>query len=307
MKLQNTIFYFLCLIVFASFIFLGASIASFDVLGANNSIVTTRVNITNTEPDVHYVFITPDPVDLTPGETTTVNCTGYVYDLDGYADVQSANATFYDSSIGDTGGFDGTSRYYNSSCACSEISAFNASCSCTFEVQYYANNGTWQCNMTAVDGEGVSDNENSSLYDVNTVIGIDVPTEIDYGNLSVTDYSLEKQLQITNYGNVPINVSVRGYGGTINPYNPDNLAMECAYGGNISIEYEKYSLTPGLGYESMVALSNSSSEMNLEVQVKTSDISSNNYNTTYWMIYIPSGVGGICNGTLHFVGHENPQ
>jgi hypothetical protein len=57
----------------------------------------------------------------------------------------------------------------------------------------------------------------------------------------------------------------------------------------------------------MTALSNSSAEMGFEIQVKDSDVASNNQNATYWMVYIPSGVAGVCNGTLEFVGHENPQ
>jgi len=295
------------LFVFLFVLFTATTMISFDASGANNSITITKVNITNTEPDLHYVFITPASIDLTPGNTTKVNCTGYVYDLDGYADVTGANATFYDSSNGDTGGFDGTYRYLNSSCTCAEVSTYNASCSCLFDVQYYANNGTWQCNMTAVDDYGISDNENSTLFDVNTVVGIDVPAELDYGDLSVTQYSLEKGLNVTNYGNVPINISVRGYGGTTDSDNPDNLSMICAAGGNISMEHEKYSITGGLGYGSMVTLNNESTAMGFTIEVKNNDTAINHLNTTYWMIYIPASVSGFCNGTLEFVGQENPQ
>ena len=299
--------YVFFLFVSLFFIFTATTMISSDVSGANNSITITKVNVINTEPDLYYVFVTPSSIDLTPGDTTQINCTGYVYDPDGYADVTGANATFYDSSNGDTGGFDGTYRYLNSSCTCVELSTYNASCSCLFDVQYYANNGTWQCNMTAVDDYGVSDNENSTLFDVNTVVGIDVPAELDYGNLSVTQYSSEEGLNVTNYGNVPIDISVRGYGGTTDPSNPDNLSMICASGNNISMEYEKYSLTSGVGYGNMVNLDNESKEMDLTIEVKSSDTAINNFNTTYWMIYIPASVGGFCNGTLEFVGHEKSQ
>jgi len=304
---NNAAVYLFFLFIFLFVVFTATTMISFDVSGANNSITITKVNVINTEPNLYYVFVTPASINLEPGNTTKINCTGYVSDPDGYQDVTTVNATFYDSSNGDTGGFDGAYRYLNSSGTCVELSTYNASCSCLFDVQYYANNGTWQCNMTIADDYGVSDNENSTYYDVNTVVGINVPAELDYGNLSVTQYSLEKGLNITNYGNVPINISVRGYGGTTDPTNPDNLSMICASGSNISMEYEKYTLTSGIGYESMTTLNNESVEMGFAVDVKSNDAAVNNLNTTYWMIYIPASVSGFCNGTLEFVGHENPQ
>ena len=83
--------------------------------------------------------------------------------------------------------------------------------------------------------------------------------------------------------------------------------MICASGGNISMEHEKYSLTSGVGYGSMITLNNESTAMDFTIQVKNNDTAINNFNTTYWMIYIPASVGGFCNGTLEFVGQENPQ
>jgi len=132
-----------------------------------------------------------------------------------------------------------------------------------------------------------------------------VPAEIDYGNLSVTETSSDMPANISNFGNTPINISVRGYGGTTNPDNPADLCMECAY-GNISMGYEKYSLSSGTDYSAMTALTNTSTEMNLPLPVRIND---SNYeddtNTTYWKIQIPLSIGGVCNGTLQFIGQEN--
>jgi len=47
------------LFVFLFILFTAATMISFDVSGANNSITITKANVTNTEPDLHYVFVTP--------------------------------------------------------------------------------------------------------------------------------------------------------------------------------------------------------------------------------------------------------
>ena len=285
-----------------------------NVVGWNNFSTTTKAYVWNTEPNVTSVTISPTPIDLTPGGTTQVNCSATIWDYNGWADVNISNATFYHISVNDNSQDDNNTHYtadIGNDCVCTG-SSNNAICNCTFDILYYATNGTWICNMTITDkgGEATSNeyylnSSGNASATVNTVTAIDVPSEIDYGNLSVTETSSDMPANISNFGNTPINISVRGYGGTTNPANPGDLCMECAY-GNISIEYEKYSLTSGADYSAMTALTNTSTEMDLSLPVRTDDNAyGDDTNTTYWKLQIPLSIGGICNGTLQFVGQES--
>ena len=143
---------------------------------------------------------------------------------------------------------------------------------------------------------------NDASVTINPVLALTVPNEIDYGNLSVTETSSDIPANISNWGNVPINISVRGWGGT-GDYSDAyaNLSMICDY-GNISIGYERYNITNGSGYDSMTNLTNTSTGIpNFDLPTRTND---NNYdtdtNTTYWKIQIPLTIGGYCNGTVQF-------
>jgi hypothetical protein len=309
LKIKNirSIFFVFGLIVLTFTIFSATVFLTPYVIGANNDTVITRVNVTNQEPILYDVTITPSSIDLTAGSTYLVNCTGLVYDDNGWYDVNVSNATLYDSSEGYATTYDKNYRYFNSSCDCStEISPTNASCTCLFSVEYYANNGTWQCNMTATDDFGLVTNRNSSYATINGFIAIDIPiSEINYGNLSVTETSSEMRINFSNFGNLPINVSIRGYGGE-DSANPSNSSLNCET-GNISLSNERYSLNSGTSFADMLNLSNSSTQFtNLTVPSRTDD---NNYgndtNATFWKLYVESGVSGFCNGTLEFYAIES--
>ena len=296
-------------------LFLGVPMITTNVMGANITNATTiaKVYVWNTEPNITRVFVSPTLIDLTAGNTTTVNCTGYVWDYNSWSDITNVSATFYDVTYGDGTAADNNYRYINNSCAnCTSAdgSGTNASCSCQFAVWYYANDGTWQCNMTVIDSGGnaterfyyFNDSEISSTVTINTVLGINAPNEIDYGNLSVTETSNDIPTNISNWGNVPINISTRGWGGT-EDYSDAyaNISMICDY-GNISIGYERYNITNGSSYDSMTNLTSEFAGIpNFTLPIRTNDINyGNDTNTTYWKIQIPLTIGGYCNGTIQF-------
>ena len=96
---------------------------STDVVGSPNTTTITRVNITNTEPVLYQAYITPSPINLNPGNTTRVNCTAKVRDLNGWQDVNRTNATLYHINYGETGSTDKNARYRNLSCPCIQLDA----------------------------------------------------------------------------------------------------------------------------------------------------------------------------------------
>jgi len=287
-------------------IIVALSLGAPHVSGANNDTLYAKVNITNTEPNLYSVTINPTTIDLTPGNTTLINCTGLIYDANGWDDIANVNATLYHNNYGDGTTTDNNYRYQNISCesTCNQYegSATNASCSCNFELEYYAYNGSWQCNMTIGDAYGLPSTANSSLSTINTVIGIGVPDEIDYGDMSVAETSSKIEVNVTNFGNVPINVSLRGWGGTNETYpGATNYTMLCGI-NNITYGYHRYSTNSTETFANMFNITNTSTGIpNFDLPSREND---NNYgndsNSTYWQLEIPTNVGGFCNGTIQF-------
>src|SRR3989344_8288847 len=103
--------FFLLGIIFSIFSY------SFVAYGVNNTSVLIRVNITNTEPNLYYVIVTPDPVGLSPGANTTVNCTGRVWDYNGWADIVRVNATIYKNTTTVNAVDDNNNHYSNYNCS----------------------------------------------------------------------------------------------------------------------------------------------------------------------------------------------
>jgi len=301
----------LCLVL----VIAGVSMVTSNVIGVNitNDSMVAKVFVWNTEPNISSVVITPSPIDLLAGNTTEVNCTGYVWDYNGWQDVRFLGSTFYLLSNDNNGSDDNNYHYTNNTGKCTQhgSSHTNATCIATFNVWYYANNGTWVCNMTIGDsGINITDSSrnitfnrsNNGTVEITTLLALEAPPEIDYGNLSVTETSGFIPANISNWGNMPINISVRGWGGTADYSNAySNLSMVCEY-GNITIDYERYSINNSLSYANMTNLtSNFTLIPNFELPVRTNDSRyGNDTNTTYWKIRIPLTVGGHCNGTIQF-------
>jgi len=282
----------------------------------SNSSTIAKVYVWNTEPNITRIVITPSPsIDLTAGNTTQVNCTAYIFDYNGWADVNITNATFYNYNYSNSSGPDDNNNHYtNDSCACEAEGSggYNATCTCTFIVEYYAAPGTWICNITIQDNWGnatergfnfnLSRNESTTI---NSVLGIETVPEIDYGNLSVTEISDWIPANVTNIGNVKINISVRAYAGqNISALNATDFAMFCERGGNITLPHERFTLINGIDYSNMTNITSSTTQIvNFTLPVRSND--SNIYygqdrNTTYWVLQVPLSVGGYCNGTVEF-------
>ncbi|MFH1849930.1 MAG: hypothetical protein ABH879_07160 [archaeon] len=288
--------------------------------GANvtNDSVVTRVNVWNTEPNITGITIIPDPINLEPGNLTTVTCSVAFFDRNGWRDVTDGgvNATFYAYPAMKSNSADDENHHYtNGSCTgnCSG-SGNTGSCDCKFKVEYFANASTWICNATIIDDGGnattrffnLSDSKNKSTT-ISRLIAIDVPSELDYGNLSVTEISGQKIVNITNLGNTHINVSVRGYGGTGTEVAGENRSMICAF-NDIPVGMQRYSLENNTQYESMTNVSNSNAvfyPFTLWQRINNNQREfGRDFNFTYWRLKIPLTVGGSCNGSLVFSAVE---
>jgi len=324
---QGIALLFILLIV--GILFFGTVLTAENTSGATNvtnKTVLARVNVTNTEPNVTSVTVddaTKTPVgeiDLTANNVTIVTCNATVFDFNGWQDINSTlvNATFHIQSVGADGAPDNNHRYRNDSCGLCEQgnSATQAFCFCNFPVQYYANDSnTWLCNISVRDRGGHAKDADkiylnstgiSSTVTVTKLLAIDTALLIDYGNLSVTQTSAERVHNVTNVGNININLSLRGYGGE-NETAPHakNYTMICQY-GNISWDNQRYLFgtenTGATTFASMFNLTNQTRIVNNSMLPQRIDDANYGWdrNTTLWRLRVPLGVGGICNGTIIF-------
>ena len=189
----------------------------------------------------------------------------------------------------------------------------NRSVICRFLVDYFAFNTTWECNMTVRDFGGTQNLSQKLFFNatrlanatLDSLLAINLSTSIlDYGNLSVTETSAEKSINVTNVGNQRTNFTVLGFGGQNQTLeNAGNSSMICQT-GNISNSQQRYSNTTGSSWATMLNLTyNATVVQNVTLQNRThaSDpLAGFTTNATYWLIRVPLSVAGLCNGTIQF-------
>ncbi|MCP3682402.1 MAG: hypothetical protein GY861_06890 [bacterium] len=303
----------------------GVVFTSESVSAGLNASVRTYLNVSNTNPRAYDVSVTPASLTLTAGGTATVVCNASVYDWNGWEDIFFANASLYSldhSSIGDDD--HGNIHYTNTSCgSCQQLDGteYNASCACSFAVQYYAINGTWNCNITITDGRmfnltpqavNLTTSANGTVEVLDLIaIGIE-QQELSFGNLSVTQTSASAEsLNFTNYGNRFINVSMNTYGGSnVTNLRESNVSMACEE-GNITNQYLRFGFSGDTTYDNMFVAANYTeptgmriidiTQLNYSIPIRrwdATDALGNSTNETFWRMSVPLDVGGLCNGTL---------
>lgn len=279
--------------------------------GPNNRNVTvnTRVNITNAPPQVLAVVIESGATNITlnAGSQKTILCNATVRDFNGANTIWNVTARLFHNTVLWNDTDDNNTHYTNSSgfatSGCymnaTAIDAYTKPVWCQFTVQYHANYGPWTCNVTAVDPFAFGNtSRNSSLANtsyIDPLLALNVTTLINYGDLATGDVSSPQQANVTNLGNLDINLSVRGYGNV----SGDGLAFVCNVTGNISVEYEKYNLIGGVDVNNYRNLTSAQTRVNLTIRQQTND-SQRSLNTTYWVVEIPPTAFGVCNGYIVF-------
>lgn len=269
---------------------------------------TTNLTIGKSNPNILSIVTEAGSVILVPNGTKVVNCSVIIEDFDGDVDMDFVNATFFDSVTSFPEDSDDVNYHYtNDSCVIDNSYGDNyqAKVDCLFIVEYNANPGEWNCSVYVEDLSHYSDSDTNSTT-IEELLAFGLPTNIDYGIINATYVSDEREANITNVGNVMVNLSVSGYGLS----EGDGYAMVCDYGSsqNISVGFEKYNLTDSnldeLSYSQFEG-NYSNLTNNLKIKGINLDYHQNvgindMVNTTYWRIYVPVGVAGTCNGTILF-------
>ena len=259
-----------------------------------NVTVDTRVNITNAAPEIINISLDQNIV-LNAGSIKVVECNVSVRDWNNYTDIKNASAVFYHTTLSSENAADNNNTHYtNNNCSVISEGGLWKNFSCTFNVYYYAEPGTWNCSVVVYDYSDYNDT-GYNITTVEQVLALNVTPVIDYGNLAVTDTSANKTANVTNIGNVPINISVKGYGAV----EGDGLAFVCEV-GNITIENEKFSASPSDDYAAKTALSSNFQPITGLTINKQIDPAILKTNTTYWQLYVPPNPFGACNGSVVF-------
>ena len=290
----------LCLIVLL--IFKGLPVTSWGP-GTNNRnySVRTTVNVTNAYPEILNVTCNNGTsVTLNAGTTKIVSCIVKIRDYNTWDDVNYVNGTFYYNLNKSSDPDDNNTHYTNTSCSqTSNDGNYLVNWTCSFPVWYYASNGTWVINATANDTFGAQANNNGTS-NISSLLALNVTETIDFGQLYVTQTSPTPiQANVTNFGNVPINVTVYGFGGENPTYT--TYAMICDQ-RNITSANERYSLDGSAVYDAMTSITGISATLpGLKIEKQTVP-DAFMVNSTYWRLHVnlTNNPFGICNGTVVF-------
>jgi len=257
-----------------------------------NVSIDTQVNITYAEPIITSVRV-DSSVTLTAGDVKVVSCNASITDYSGFGFINFTNGTLYHNSSSSGAPDDNNTHYSNASCAMTGNSTIYANFTCNFSVYYYALNGTWWCNVTVQDIVGANVSRANSTT-VNALLALNVTALINYGDLPVGGTSTNQTADVTNIGNSPINISVRGYGSVPN----DGLAFVCM-SGNISVGNQRFSANASAGYASKTPLTSAFQPIQ-NISIAKQNDTNLKINTTYWQLYVPPNPFGQCNGTIVF-------
>jgi hypothetical protein len=280
----------------------------FAGVGSPNVTVITNLTVGNVYPELSNVSIENNvsTLALTPNASKFITCVGLATDYNGWADVKNASAMFFDNTNSSYNGADDNNLHYtNSSCTITQQDTYTDWINCTFPVWYYANPGIWNCTILVNDTKGKS-GYGSDTINISSLLALGLPDFIYYGEVNATEVSLENLSNVTNYGNVKINLSLSGYGFRLS----DGNAMNCTVGAikNISIYHEKYNLTntnPGvLDLPQFIAnytnLTSAPVVKTYNLNFRQNDTFNEAINASYWRIYVPLGVAGTCQGNIVF-------
>lgn len=282
------------------------------VLANPNNVTDETINTTLTVNAVPYFTAGPtlednvlapaDELDLFPNTQTTVWCNGTADDQNGFADLVSVSGVLYHESS-TAGAADDALNHYTAA-DCDVSLAVDGTFSCAFDLEFYALNGTWTCDVNVTDTASQSNVSNDTSA-VTQLLAIDVDNgDIDFGSLAMgtntttTDYTKT----VTNQGNIQIDLQLDAWSDFAAPDANDANAMDCT-SGSLGVDWLRYSLAATTNYDSKTSLVQAGAVSETSFDLAAGAASSR---SVYFGIGVPtSGLGGSCTGVLSFTGIVN--
>jgi hypothetical protein len=210
--------------------------------------------------------------------------TSTVTDNNGYTDITSVAAVFYDSiATTSTCSSDNSDCYTDIACATSSCSGTDTQCiaTCSTDVWYYANPSSWKWQIKATDAASASSTGTSATTTIANLIAINVSeATINYGSLSIGETSAQATTTVENTGNTNLDVDTYG------------TNMTCT-SGSIAVGQQKFNTE---GAETALTGVAQTIDLNVSKRITTPPTGS-----IYWKLYVPSGgAKGDCSGTNTF-------
>jgi len=260
-----------------------------------NVTVDTTVNISGSTPTILSVVM-QNPITLNAGVERFITCNVSIRDYNGFADLQVVNASLFHSTSTEGAALDNNTRYVNTSCSPVSQSGIYANYSCGFALEYHALNGTWNCTARVNDSLNLQ-SLNSNRTNISALYALNItPTLIDFGVIDAGTYSNNISVNVTNIGNLNINVSVLGYARNMS----DGYAFVCDF-GNYTIGMLKFAANLTASYQQKQNLS-SAYQAIAGLRINKTTNTSYSFNETYWQFYAePTQVAfGNCTGYIVF-------
>jgi len=268
------------------------------VFSAVNDTFTANVTISNSLPNITQInFNDTDSSNVNislnaNNNTNFIWCNATINDGNGCQDITLVNATFFHTTSAISSADSKILHYTNATCNLTG-SGTVAIAFCGMSFEHEATNGTWNCTIWAKDG-ALATTWNSTSNSVNQLIALDVTeAAIHFGTMASGQSSATANTtNVTNQGNVKINLQVAGSGDMI-----------CTAQGQIGVNNISYNLSSG-AYTTMSTnqLSTSlSSALAFGLTAEGNGAFAADEpatNLTYWTIHIPTGVRGECNNTI---------
>ena len=274
----------------------------YDLVYENISL-NSPVNFENITVDDDFNVV-ENEIDLIIDSTRKVYCSAIVREFDGES-IYSVYSEFYDFSDSYFGDIDDNNLHYtNSSCSIdTNYGDENESeIVCSYDIFYYSDPGQWICEMNVSDGN--IGNFANDMSDINSLLALEVADNINFSAESSGNVSDEEEVVVRNVGNVEIDLGLSGYGSESN----DGLAMVCSGSQDIPVYYKKYNLTSSTsgaldlsGFENnYINLTSSSFTNDFNLSYRHDDVSDEAFRSTFWRIYVPDSVSGMCSGNIVF-------
>jgi hypothetical protein len=315
MKSQNKIkillITFLCVFALYAITILPTVLSWGPLNNYRNFSVKTTVNVTESMPEIMNITCNSgNSVLLMPGGQQNVTCVIQLRDFNGGNTINGTggsgvNASYFYYFLNKSDDPDDNNVHYtNNSCTLNGTdNGWYINWTCSFMPWYYANNGSWFINVS------VHDRYHSTSYNVSgtgnftisALYAINVTDTINFGDMAVGDTSANPiQANITNFGNMRLNITVYGFGGE-NRTLYANYSMICDQ-RNLTSNVERYSINQSDLWSGMTPINNTAVTIQaFNIVQRTNDLEPV-VNSTYWRLYIDpaSNPYGTCNGTVVF-------
>ncbi|MBI3420698.1 MAG: hypothetical protein HY006_01420 [Candidatus Sungbacteria bacterium] len=266
------------------------------------------MTVSNVAPTVSGVSLNAAAnITLTEDTTTSVNVIATLTDTNGGADISSATATIYRSSVSGVANCtaDDNQCYQvaSGSCTLGSASGNDKPATCTAGIWFVADAtdsaaptfaaDIWSAGVGATDAAGLKGFATNSAQsiEVNSLTALNVSASIAYGSLAPTSTSASSQTAtVTTTGNRMIDVQFQAVNDMCDTTN-------CVGGNEITADRQQFATGSNIAWSDPVLLgatklaSTSAQTLNLTTTKPTTHVgnTSDTAQDTFWRIGIPSG------------------